>query len=243
MNAAIDVVDEIKTKLVAAREPGVDKTKVNTELTELKNQLRSIVDSSTFNGQKWLEWNTGADSNDKLMVSSFNRDKSGLVSIGTITYDITTGAGITGINYLIDNGGVGEYGILTSDAFATSVGAATPYVVLKGATNPATTTEMVLTQATTDAEVDEMIKTSDAMLQRMIDVASNLGALKKRVDMQSDFVANLRDTIEKGVGRLVDADMNEESTRLKAMQTQQQLGLQSLSIANNNSQNILSLFR
>ncbi|OWZ91748.1 flagellin, partial [Sinorhizobium sp. LM21] len=57
------------------------------------------------------------------------------------------------------------------------------------------------------------------------------------------FVENLSDSIEKGVGRLVDADMNEESTRLKALQTQQQLGIQALTIANTNSQNILSLFR
>ena len=51
------------------------------------------------------------------------------------------------------------------------------------------------------------------------------------------------DAIEKGVGRLVDADMNEESTRLKALQTQQQLAVQSLSIANSSSEVILSLFR
>ena len=57
------------------------------------------------------------------------------------------------------------------------------------------------------------------------------------------FVADLRDVIDTGVGRLVDADMNEESTRLKALQTQQQLGIQALSIANSNSENILSLFK
>ncbi|WP_313611017.1 flagellin, partial [Rhizobium sp.] len=51
------------------------------------------------------------------------------------------------------------------------------------------------------------------------------------------------DSIDSGIGRLVDADMNEESTKLKALQTQQQLAIQSLSIANSDSQNILSLFR
>jgi len=49
--------------------------------------------------------------------------------------------------------------------------------------------------------------------------------------------------IDRGVGALVDADMNEESTRLQALQVQQQLGIQALSIANQNSQSILSLFR
>jgi len=50
METAIDVVDEFKAKLVAAREPGIDKDKINKELTELKSQLRSIVDGSSFNG-------------------------------------------------------------------------------------------------------------------------------------------------------------------------------------------------
>ena len=88
-----------------------------------------------------------------------------------------------------------------------------------------------------------MIRAADSILTQMTDAASNLGAVKKRVSMQEDFVANLMDSIKQGVGRLVDADMNEESTRLKALQTQQQLGIQSLSIANTNSQNILSLFQ
>jgi flagellin len=51
------------------------------------------------------------------------------------------------------------------------------------------------------------------------------------------------DSIDRGVGQLVDADMEKESARLSALQTQQQLGIQSLSIANSNAQNILTLFR
>ncbi len=51
------------------------------------------------------------------------------------------------------------------------------------------------------------------------------------------------DAIERGVATLVDADMNEESTRLQALQVQQQLGIQALSITNSSTQNILSLFR
>jgi flagellin len=51
------------------------------------------------------------------------------------------------------------------------------------------------------------------------------------------------DAISRGVGQLVDADMNEESTRLQALQVKQQLGVQALSIANASSQSILQLFR
>jgi len=67
--------------------------------------------------------------------------------------------------------------------------------------------------------------------------------VKSRIDLQKDFVKALMDAIDRGIGQLVDADMNAESTRLQALQVQQQLGIQALSIANANSQNILALFR
>ena len=77
----------------------------------------------------------------------------------------------------------------------------------------------------------------------MTGAASELGAAKSRIDMQKDFVSKLMDSIDRGVGQLVDADMNQESTKLQALQVQQQLGIQALSIANANSQNILALFK
>ncbi|MCQ1855260.1 flagellin [Neorhizobium galegae] len=83
----------------------------------------------------------------------------------------------------------------------------------------------------------------DGQLEALISATAKLGSISKRIDMQEDFVSKLTDSIDKGIGRLVDADMSEESTRLKALQTQQQLAIQSLSIANSSSENILSLFR
>jgi len=73
--------------------------------------------------------------------------------------------------------------------------------------------------------------------------ATNMGAIKNRIGLQQDFVKTLKDSLDRGIGQLVDADMNAESTRLQALQTQQQLGIQALSIANAGSQSILSLFR
>jgi flagellin len=67
--------------------------------------------------------------------------------------------------------------------------------------------------------------------------------VKQRVNLQKSFVTSLSDAIERGVSQLVDADMNEESTRLQALQVKQQLGVQALSIANQSSQSVLSLFR
>ncbi|WP_297323600.1 flagellin, partial [uncultured Bartonella sp.] len=76
-----------------------------------------------------------------------------------------------------------------------------------------------------------------------ITAGASLGASKKQIENQIDYVSKLMDAVDKGVGALVDADMNAESARLASLQVQQQLGIQALSIANQNSQNILALFR
>jgi flagellin-like hook-associated protein FlgL len=73
--------------------------------------------------------------------------------------------------------------------------------------------------------------------------AANLGAVSSRIDLQNSFVDTLMDTIDKGVSNLIDADLSEESTKLQALQTKQQLGIQALSIANSSQQNILRLFQ
>ena len=83
----------------------------------------------------------------------------------------------------------------------------------------------------------------ESMLQSSIDSAAAFGSAQKRIETQSDFVGALMDSLKSGIGTLVDADMEEASARLQALQVQQQLGIQSLSIANQAPQSILSLFR
>ena len=94
-----------------------------------------------------------------------------------------------------------------------------------------------------DAQITKQLTVVEAALKEMTTAATNLGAAKSRIDLQKTFTTSLMDSVERGVGQLVDADMNKESTRLQALQVQQQLGIQALSIANGNSQSILSLFR
>ena len=81
------------------------------------------------------------------------------------------------------------------------------------------------------------------MLQTAVDASAALGSSQKRIETQSDFVGKLADALTTGIGSMVDADMEETSARLQALQTQQQLGIQALSIANQAPQSILSLFR
>ena len=228
MNAAIDVVDEIKAKLVASREPGVDKTKIQAEITQLQDQLSSIASSASFSGENWLSVDSSAANYNatKSIVSSFTRAADGSVSVGTLTINADN------LKLFDANGNIG---IL--DTESTTTNGAVVYSVSTLSISAYTNTAADL------ADLDEMIDTVDTALQTMISRAGDIGAAKSRIDMQMDFVNDLTDAIDRGIGTLVDADMNEESTRLQALQVQQQLGIQALSIANSNAQNVLSLFR
>ena len=239
LEAAVDVVTEIKAKLVAAREPGVDKEKINKELTELKAQLASISESASFSGENWLYNAAAAAVGPKEMSGSFVRAADGTVSVETLTFDTADSVLIDTVN--------ATRGLLTKD-YSVGVdvaGTATTmtYFLIDAGGTGTLGTVVELSSANTDEEVEGMISAVDAMLADITDAAATLGAINMRVEMQTDFVADLMDVIDTGVGRLVDADMNEESTRLKALQTQQQLGIQALSIANTNSENVLALFK
>ena len=234
LNAAIDVVDEIKAKLVAAREPGVDKTKVQAEITELQAQLTSIATSSSFSGENWLSIdNDNATELKKDIVSSFNRASDGSVSVDTLEVNVSKIALFNASSAANSDGLLDVSFNLDSDD-----GASTPV------TYTASVSSLCITESyITDADIDAMISGADAAVASMTTAASNLGATSARIQMQNDFVGNLMDAIDRGVSALVDADMTAESTRLSALQTQQQLGIQSLSIANQGAQSILSLFR
>ncbi|MGE6781108.1 flagellin [Ensifer adhaerens] len=243
MNSSIEVVSEIKRKLVAATEPGVDKLKIDKEITELKNQLISAAQSASFSSENWLYNANAAPVGTKSIVASFNRDANGNVSVTSLDFD-------TSQSMLIDKQNASR-GILTRNYDAAllttpqgTAGTRIYHLIGAPATTPiGTTAEIKLTASTTPAEMADMLSVVERIFNQMTDAGSTLGAISKRIELQEGFIANLMDTIDKGVGRLVDADMNEESTRLKALQTQQQLGIQALSIANTNSENILRLFQ
>lgn len=312
MEAAIDVVKEIKKRLVTATEGSVDKTKIQEEISQLQDQLRSIAEGASFAGENLLQAvttggpadSTAYDSlllkDQKTVVSSFVRDANGNVSVKKVDFQATTrdvlltgdGNGILDVGVIFD--GIeqrsGEETVHTLKSYHYSSSwqqnehgvfsdGTDFYTRLNGlfvrATNaageidynnsgaPAHLTKYVPLSIMTmdlndldfhsatilgaDAEpewmMDVLLYHVDRQLKVMTEAASKFGSLSTRIELQMDFASKLSDAIDSGVGRLVDADMNEASTRLKAQQTQQQLGIQALSIANSQSESILQLFR
>ncbi|PWK59789.1 flagellin [Roseicyclus mahoneyensis] len=95
----------------------------------------------------------------------------------------------------------------------------------------------------TNAGADAALDNIETLIQNSIDAAAAFGSAEGRIETQSNFVSKLIDSLKAGIGTLVDANMEEASARLQALQVQQQLATQSLSIANQAPQNILALFR
>lgn len=88
-----------------------------------------------------------------------------------------------------------------------------------------------------------MITTINTSIQNLGQSLARLGTGAKALEIHKSFVAKLSDSLESGVGNLVDADLAKESARLQALQVKQQLGVQALSIANQSAGSLLSLFR
>jgi len=222
MDSAIDVVGEIKAKIVAATENGVDKKKVQEEIDQLQDQLVSIAQSASFSGENWVAGVNGT----KSVVSSFVRDGSNGVSVKMT-------------DYVLSNASAGNvlFGMTTTGGIETSTG-------ILGTSNGTigSVYSLDITNLTT-ADLGLALTNVENALKAMTSAGAKLGSISTRITMQDDFVNSLSDSIDSGIGRLVDANMEEESSKLSALQTQQQLAIQSLSIANSSSQNILSLFR
>jgi flagellin len=235
MRNAIHVVDEIKKKLLSAREDGVDKKKINDELSELKEQLYTIADAGQFNGENWLSRKSAADDADKEVVGSFSRDAANNVSVKILTYSMTNALGT---NHLVDEDS--QVGILTNADYAAQLGYATDWVMVNGR-NQTLHTEFSLSLSTPASDVDEMIGVTNRMQLAMTDAAAALGSLAARIKMQADFVVDLQDSQKRGVGRLVDADLDNSSAKLKAVEVQRQLAGEALSIANDSPRSLLPL--
>ena len=95
----------------------------------------------------------------------------------------------------------------------------------------------------TVASASAMIGFLNTAIDSVSSALSKLGTGSKAIGSHMTFINKLRDTIDAGIGNLVDADLAKESAKLQALQTKQQLGVQALSIANQSSSILLGLFR
>ena len=159
---------------------------------------------------------------------------------------IIAGSQFNGVNLLSDDIDGNGNTSLTIVASLDRVGAAAPSVSTIDVATADFVSNLDVASMTTISDATEAATAFgeiEAFLTTAIDGAAALGASAQRITDQQTFISKLNDAVKSGIGSLVDADMEAASARLQALQTQQQLGVQALSIANQAPQTLLSLFR
>ena len=194
----VEILKEMKEKIVTATGANVDHSKLSTDVTALSNQITSIIGAAQFNGMNLLS-DAGSGTGTSLKVlSSLDR----------------TSSAVTATNITVK-----------SVEFTTDLAA-----------------EGTLSVANV-SDANTALATIETLITAAIKGAADLGSSKGHIEDQQKFVSKLVDAMKSGIGALVDANMEEASARLQALQVQQQLGTQSLSIANKAPQMILQLFK
>ena len=243
MNSVETILKQMKADIVTAKTSGTDATQVQSDITAQQQSLRSIIGSASFNGVNLLDGSTDKTN----IVDSFSRGSGGSTTTGVLTVDtanIALGGNATPGGLL---GGANSLAHNDASATSGSTGFASDGTTPVGSYDATSILGFVLTsasgsgpQGTTDLDV--LGKAIDDAITKVTAGAAQLGQYTTTVNNQITFTSSISDAITSGVGSLVDADMNVASTRLQALQTQQQLGIQALSMANQNSQLILKLF-
>lgn len=241
VDSAIDIVNQITAQLTTAKEAGTDKSTINQTIDGLKQNLLSVIKGASFSGDNWLYNTEDAGAATKQVPNDFHRTVSGAVSLSYLTFD-------AGANTLVDTADPSR-GLLTGNIDADSLSSDSTgternyYLLDAGTGTTADGTEISLSDDTTDDQLDDMISVVGKIADKLTSLGTTLGNISNRIDSQSTFVSSLGTTLDDSVSSLVDADMEEESTKLTAYQTQQSLSTQILSMANSHLQSLATLFQ
>jgi flagellin len=214
----MDILNQMRQKALAASDAGVDdasRTQYQSEYTKLAQSYANVVASASFNGVNLIDASTGA-----------------VAAIGSADGQIKISSSHNSLNA------------------ATVFSADSSLTLTAGTVTAPATTATVDTVATgtswadgTGTQATTSLTTIDAAIKSVTQGMSGFGVDSKAIDNQLTLVGKLQDSLNTGIGNLVDANLAQESASLQALQTKQQLGVQALSIANQSTGILLGLFR
>lgn len=247
------LVSQIRAQVASFTDTSTNQTATSNNVSQLANQIQATVESSSFNGVDLLD---SSQPNGLTFLAATNNSYAGqsAATMATASPTISTGATtdlsqtstaatVSDFNALVQNlstiiGTTELTGAtaLTVNGTATTLGAAMGASTLPTYAAGATTTQIQ------QANQNFALSVIDNFSQTVESAASTLGSTQANVESQQTFVQNLSSSFQTGAGNMVDANMTAESAQLSALQTQQQLGTQALSIANQAPQMILKLF-
>ena len=235
MNKATELVQDIQTKLIMAKAKGADKSALNNEINQLKEQLGTVMKSAGFSGQNWLSSGPAKPGTTSL-VASISTNKDGVTVVNGLDFDTSK------VN-LASTGNAAD-GLLTKDYAVTTKGGSYNYHLLNvGSATPASGSEIALTNATSDDEINGMISAVGGMLNKMWAGASELGSVSGHLQGTSAVMQRLQDTLDIATGRLVDANMSKVAANMAAAKAASQFSMVGLNIANQQGANSFALFR
>ena len=225
----------------------------NLEMTDINGSGSAPTDPDSATIQQ------RAETIDFSTTAGVNDGDSFVVTVGSQSFSYIAGAGETmedvarGLKTAIDGGNMdgvstkvqqdattGQWSLAVDD---DTGGRSLNLSVTTGGTASGGLFGLDNIDVTSDEGAAAALDNIETMIDTAIDASASFGSAAGRIETQSDFISGLTDSLKNGIGSLVDADMEAASARLQALQVQQQLGTQALSIANQAPQNILSLFR
>jgi flagellin len=215
-------LDAVKQSLQRAQSTIDVATSAGTSVSDLLNQLKSKALAAS---------DTSLDTNSR---AALNAD---FTSLRDQITKVVSNADFNGAN-LLKSGGTAIQALANADG-SSKLTVAAQDLSLGGANVTLSATASIGTATAATAAIS-VIATS---IKNTNNALAKLGTSSNALTSQLTFVGNLQDTIDTGVGNLVNANLAKESANLQALQTKQQLGIQALSIANSGSSALLSLFR
>lgn len=235
----VKIATEFVERVAFAQGESLDHNDVIKELNELVGRMETVVSQSTFNGDNLVDTDPSAPVT-RTVVTGITRAGSGF-DVTTITFEEVALGDIAAQFKLAVEGdsAVDSTNIVNSGDIHPDAGLANIADLHTAYENDNTIDLSTLKHQL----LSKVLKTVEGELKRAIDAATSLGIAEKSIEVQQDFLKTLTDQIDGGIGGMIDADMEQEASRLQALQVQQQLATQSLSIANQNPHNILALFR
>jgi flagellin len=211
---------------------------------ESLSRASSVVDVAASAGESVSDMLTQlkekalAASDTSLDTTSRNALKADFESIRNQITKTLTNASFNGIN-LIDGSQTGGLTALASADGVSRMTVAAQDMALGGSIISLASDASFATASSASA----LLTTLDSSINGVSSALAEMGTASKALENHANFVGKLQDSITAGIGNLVDADLAKESANLQALQTKQQLGIQALSIANQSTSTVLSLFR
>jgi flagellin len=202
---------------------------INSIITTI-NSIETALTQATNPGAAITEIQTTITALGQQLTDAVNGASFNGLNLLNGSQDATPLAFVSGFNATAAGGTVNTISFQTAALYKAGAGS-----LVQAGTD---LTNITVTAATASTELTNV----QAALTAVTQYSSLIGSTQDRMNAAQTFNSSLSTNYTNGVSDLVDADMNEASTRLQALQTQQQLGIQSLSIANQNTQLILKLF-